>query len=222
VWQGGAVLPRLSGWFREAGIYQAFCVWGLLVGERYGLRQWWLRGLLVVAVVATLSTAGLVLLLASAGLYVLFRKRDMHAVVRGILFAGLVGVSVAGLLLAPIVGLESKSVSNPASLGDRLGSAVSGLSDLSRSPLGTGLYGATVPNSAINLIGASREIGAVGLCLVLAAFGAAVIGARDRRYALVCLLDAPLVYITLLASYGSDVIEEGRVLDDRTQSGGKG
>jgi hypothetical protein len=204
-------IPRLLGWFRESGIFQAFLLWAYVSLPSFDLDRRWIRLLLLLGVVACLSTAGAVLLLLTVALVYLISARHRRSR-RLAVTALLVVATTVVALYAPVVGLRAKSAAMPRSITDRVESTRYGLDMLAHHPLGVGIYDASPPMAGINLIASIFFIGVIGFVLVLLTWFAPALAAPDpRRYLIAAmplfltsllaqpLLDAPLMYIMLMA-----------------------
>lgn len=210
---GDVRLPRLLGWFREPGIFQAFCIWGLFTARDVGLTHPAWGALLLLAALATFSTAALVLLPATAGLaFFLSRSSRPTRAIKVISPAVFTGFCYWLFVHAPFVGLRSKSLTHAASIDDRVRAVSNAIHTLDTSPWGLGLYGTTQQDSGINLLAQTAQIGFVGFIFFLFVVGAAVLASPNGRRAFVAffpilltalaaqpLLDAPLLYIALMA-----------------------
>jgi hypothetical protein len=204
-------IPRLLGWFRESGIFQAFLLWAYVSLPSFDLDRRWIRLLLLLGVVACLSTTGAVLLPLTVALAYLISGRHRRSRRLAITALLLVTATVVALY-APVVGLRAKSAAMPHSITDRVESTRHGLERLADHPLGVGIYNSSAPMAGINLIASTFFIGLIGLVLVLLTwFGPALAAPDPRRYLVAVmplfltfllaqpLLDAPLMYIMLMA-----------------------
>lgn len=208
---GNVTLPRLLGLFREAGIYQAFLIWGYFSVHLYEFKHpKWIKFFLFAGVIGTFSTAGIGIFFATSALkYLLYRK----------FLKGLILMPSVYLLInyAPFIGLASKSVTHSTSITDRTGAISYGLNQLWNNPWGIGMNNALqdqVDNAGISLLSASYMIGVIGMMLVFFVFTVLLFGKYKKKYYIVSMfpifitmlfsepiMDAPLVYLMLMATY---------------------
>ncbi|MES2883678.1 MAG: hypothetical protein V4709_02660 [Pseudomonadota bacterium] len=214
----GVKLIRLSGFFRESGIAQAFYGWGFMSAPFLWRRAGLVRFLFAAGMIFSISTVGIFLLaLLIVGISFLslgeLRGSPMHRLARVAFVAALAGI--VGFTTyyvsenVPVVGLRDKE-ERSVSADDRYDASSKSLLTISDYPLGLGLYSNTGPNSTINLIGSIGEIGVLGFILVLSLYFVPPLLLRRHFYAAACvlpvfltavtsqpLLDAPFVYILL-------------------------
>lgn len=209
---GNIQLPRALGFFREAGIFQAFLIWAYFNLKQYGLDNKKSKVLLFLGIIGTFSTAGIAVFFGVYAVKLFLTKRKFLSI-------ALITLGVIGLLYAPYIGLKAKSVTHSTSISDRTFATFNGLERLKENPIGTGMYNAemfNLANSGINLLAMSYMIGAIGLVLVLVAYFLPLYGYPFKRSYLVGIapffvtlllsqpiLDAPFIFIMLMANYGS-------------------
>lgn len=158
----GLDLPRFSGMFREAGIFQGIACFCFAV-------EWFTRKSKlrlfghVAAVISSFSTLGVALLLGLIGLLFIERKglRSGTAVFSVLFAAG----ALWAVLYMPAIGLANKSVTHAKSVDDRTNAITMGTDEFEHHPLGTGPYSDPTPNSGINLIASIGQIGLIGVLL---------------------------------------------------------
>lgn len=214
---GYTEVPRFTGLFREAGILQAFLLWGAVYSLNERFPKWFLV-LILLGVVLTLSTTGLALLPATLLLWIMLRIRTDMIIKLGF---GLASVAITTLvsLYTPAMGILSKDEVRQTSIMDRLEATTAGLSSALHNPFGVGMYGMLdVQNAGINLLAAMGQIGVPGFLLVVVMFLAPLIRTSNRAaYAVAVfplfmtglisepLVDAPLVYVALFAYFSPSV-----------------
>lgn len=230
----GIRLVRLSGFFRESGIAQAFYGWGFVAAPFMWRRVLLVRSIFAVGMVFTMSTAGIFLLailiiavnVLGIGMGNGSILRRTFKVASVVMIA--IGVAVGTYYVnenVPIVGLKDKE-ERSVSADDRYDANSGSLQSVADHPMGTGLYTSTIPNSTINLIGSIREIGLPGLFLFLALYIVPPLLLRHRWYALLCvlpvlltaissqpLLDAPFAYLLLFFAPAGFVDHKDRPMD---------
>jgi hypothetical protein len=155
----GFGFARFSGFFVEAGVFQAaacFC----FVYESLTRRSRWTRFGHIAAVVSSLSSIGVVLIVTSqALLYVHRRRLTLKSIVLGTILISLAG----GLALyAPGIGLVNKAQFASASITDRTEATRKGIQDVLDNPWGTGPNSAREHNAGITLLAAASAIGIMG------------------------------------------------------------
>ncbi len=226
----GYSLLRFQDLFRESGIAQAFLAWGFIVARNLFVRRWAVRTirlLMLIGIIGTLSTIGLALIPIIIMLSIILDSKIMRDERRrftltktlkisiiGIITILAIGVGLLGVQNIPGIGLEHKidSVSGET----RLVSTQIGLKKFLKNPIGVGLYNAHRKNASINLIAVLSEIGIFGVFLYLLVFFIAIYYDENPSLIMAALIpilatsitsqplvDAPLLYITLL--YGSGV-----------------
>jgi hypothetical protein len=223
---GSISLLRIQGIFREAGIFQAFAVSMLAYLYLQPKRSIFLSTGCLLSLLFTFSTAGIVSLFLLLLLLLLWPKnntiatdKELHQLLaRWFIGIGLLFILPFVIIYTPGVGLADKYESHEVSVTDRSNAVLEGLSKGLVNPLGSGLYsGGEEHNSGINLFAATSQIGVIGLLLAIAIFLVPFVfikALHKREYALIIapifvtgltsqpLLDAPLVYILLMALIG--------------------
>ncbi len=225
----GVRLVRLSGFFRESGIAQAFYGWGFVAAPFLWRRVLLVRTIFGAGMIFTISTAGIFLLgiliiavsVLAIGMGASSRRRRALKLFSVAVVAGAVGFGTYYVNEnVPVVGLKDKE-ERSVSADDRYDANAGSLQAISEHPLGLGLYTSTIPNSTINLIGSLREIGLPGLFLFLALYLGPPLLLRHKWYALLCvipvlltaissqpLLDAPFAYLLLFFAPQRVVVSE--------------
>lgn len=209
---GDIRLPRVLGFFRESGIFQAFLIWAYFNLKQYGLNNKKNKALLLIGIVGTFSTAGIAVFFAVYAFKLFLTRKKFLSIF-------LVIISVFGLIYAPFIGLESKSVTHESSITDRSFAMKDGVNRMMENPIGTGLYNAEwydSRTSSINLIAMSKNLGVFGLTFVLLTYFLPAAFYEYRRSYLIGvmpffltlllsqpILDAPIVYLIMLANYGN-------------------
>jgi hypothetical protein len=208
---GGFELPRFTGLLREAGILQAFLLWGGVYALNERLPKWVLVSILA-GVVTSLSTAGATLFPATLLFWITYRMRADVPIKLALALIGVVGALVA-FLYAPGVGVSDKVEVRSVSFMDRSEATSAGLSLALDNPSGVGLYNLLdTHNAGISLLAATGQIGMLGLLLATAIYVIPLIrNSNPAAYAIAAfpvlatsllsqpMLDAPLVYVLLLA-----------------------
>lgn len=203
----GIRFPRLLGLFRESGILQMFLIWALFNLKSIRLNRLWIKGTLLLGIIASFSTAGLAILFANLVLLLFMNKKVMRGV-------ALLCFTYIVVMYAPFIGINDKTETHGASISDRTMATEAGLEALGNNPFGEGMYNTRIPNAGINLVAASSMIGVVGVLLTMLVYLAPALAAGNRkRYLLAVipiiltsllsqpLLDAPLLYLLLMAPY---------------------
>jgi hypothetical protein len=213
---GNVDFPRFAGLFREAGILQAFLLWSAVYALNERFPKWLLIPILF-GVILSLSTAGIALLPATLLLWLVLKART-DIVLKATLTLASCVISVFAFLYAPAIGMQDKSEVRGISVAERMEATVSGLSSAVENPLGAGMYGTLeLPNAGINLLAATGQIGVLGFLLLLLVFMAPLVKSSNRAaYAVAVfpilmtgllsqpLINAPLVYVILLAHFRSN------------------
>lgn len=211
----GIRFPRLLGLFRESGILQMFLLWSLFNLKSLRLDKRWIKLTLLLGIAASFSTAGLAILFVNLVLHCLLHRRILSAVFLLLFTYGVI-------MYAPFIGIHEKNETHGASISDRTTATEAGIEALEDNPMGAGMYNIKAPNAGINLVAASSMIGVAGVVLTLAVYFAPMLAAeRRKRYLLAVIpivltslisqpiLDAPLLYLLLMAPY-RDPEEEKR------------
>lgn len=208
---GNIHLPRFLGMFREPGILQAFLIWAFFNLEQYKLNSKKIKFTLAIGIFGTFSTAGIAIFIGTIAMkYFLNRK-----VLKSIL---IVSFCIIALVYTPYIGVKSKSINAAASVDERSYATKVGLEKFMDNPIGTGMYNHgdyDMYNAGINLLSSSYMIGAIGLFLILLVYFLPMYKYPFKTAYLVGItpllitslysqpiLDAPLVYIMLMANYG--------------------
>lgn len=192
---GRVNVPRFCGFFREAGIFQAFACF-CFVYESFTRRSRWVRAGHVVAVLTSLSSIGVVLLAACSGLVFVLRRKLTFTTVVATFATCLIAVTVA--LYTPVIGLNDKMQGNKGSVSDRSVASRRGIERALANPLGDGPSSDTTQNSGITLIasvGALGFFGALLQALLLSGLRGIPTHAQSRKL-LVCF---PLLATALFA-----------------------
>lgn len=157
-------LYRFSGFFREAGIYQAIAAYCLSLAL-LNKRSYWVVCGLVLGIICTFSTAGLAMMAVAIGSALWLRGgfNLNKLIATGMIL--LTGGYIA--LFAPLIGLEAKreDTAFSASVNDRSGALNRGLERASVNPFGDGPFSGTVANDQITLISSLGSIGVIGFLL---------------------------------------------------------
>ena len=165
---GDATLLRTSGFFREAGIFQAVCCFCLCY-EYFNRRSWIVIIGLFVGSLLTLSTAGIAALMGTIGISAfLSGKISLKRISLTILVAA---AFVPVLLYAPFIGLNAKSLTHSASITDRASATENGLTTVAENPFGFGPVTDQANFSQVNLIAALGSVGIVGFLLQIIIIG---------------------------------------------------
>ena len=174
----GITFPRFTGLGREPGWMAMYCAAGFFLCDLTMLRRRWVKGLLVLGLLGTVSTAGF-------GVFVVvwtYQKflRARGGVNLGTYFRQLLGVvAILGALWlatdAPVLGLSAKSTQNNVSLERRQLATDAGIRALTDSPLG-GVP--TEEQAGVNLI---SDIAVDGLPFVLLATAALLLPMALQR-----------------------------------------
>ncbi len=217
-------IPRALGFFREAGIYQMFLIFSIFNSNRYFKKHLKLiNSILIIGVMSTFSTAGLVLLVVIFALKLFMEKKYSPS------FATIV-FSFIAFLFAPIVGFQDKSNTSVQSFDDRINSFYEGIDLLIKNPFGVGLYNAidsTNRNLGIHLIGMSSMIGIIGLILILLVYFLPIVNYNNKKLYIISIapffltlltsqpiLDAPLVYVMFLCNFAVNYVNDSNKMDE--------
>jgi hypothetical protein len=199
----GVPIPRLLGYMREPGLFQAVLLWSFFMVKPLAMRRRRLvYGLLLLGIAGTQSTAGFAIFLAVVLLtsFVVNEasRRGPEVMVRQ-LFGVVVAVFAGWVAFkAPILGIDAKQAINAGSISDRSTNAWAGLSSLGNYPFGQNLYGGSaVQFSSINLLASSILIGVPGLVFGLMAYFRPIFLAHNRVRAAKLLL--PIGFTALIA-----------------------
>ncbi|MDN3496514.1 SGNH/GDSL hydrolase family protein [Planococcus sp. APC 4015] len=157
----GVEIPRFTGLGREPGWMAMYGAVAWLLWPRvFGRRLRVLRAMLIVGILATLSTAGFGIFVVVAAFDLFLRPRPRAGLTAGY-FRQLFGVIVFGMAIwlavtAPVVGLEAKTTQNAASLSERNAATLDGLRALQQFSLGEE-SDSRIPG--VNLVAAVAETG---------------------------------------------------------------
>lgn len=159
---GDLELVRISGFFREAGIYQAFCCFGI-AAEFFGRKSKIVFFGLLMGVIFTFSSAGLAMLfVVSFGIFILYKKispaRMIAALSASVFLVPLV-------LYMPYIGLNDKSDTHSTSITDRTEAVEDSLQAVQENIFGYGIGSNPKDNSGINMIALLGSIGVFGFLL---------------------------------------------------------
>lgn len=216
--QGFDQLPRLGGFFRESGILQMFIIWAYFNLHSYNLDTKKVKISLIFGLIATFSTIGAAIFLAVFAIKLFFNQRKFISLV-------IMPIGIYAAYNLPLLGIKAKASINTASISDRSMSMSEGIKMLAKHPFGVGLYnGELGTNSGINLIANSQAIGIIGIILILTLYYLPMITAEDKKSFFLSsapivftslfsqpLIDAPLVYILLLATYKPHIFKQKKL-----------
>lgn len=197
---GGINLPRFLVFAREPGMGAVFLVWALFMMRRVGWEQRWMRALLLVGLLGTLSSAGFGVLIAVwvVDRFLIRRYPDGSSLgaLKQMVGLGVLAGAIWLAYFAPFVGLSNKSVVNTASIDDRSLNTVAGIGAMFTRPFGSSVD-PSVRNVAINVLASGSTIGLVGVLLCMTVFWLTWRSSPDHRAAF-----APVaaVFLTVLAS----------------------
>lgn len=209
---GDIDLLRVSGFFREAGIYQAVCCY-CLAYEFFTRRSWVIMVGLLAGVVAAFSTAGILIMLVTIGLVFLFYgKRSKINIVICIV---LVAIAYPVAFYTPYIGLEAKGVTHSTSISDRSIAISEGFKEFYNNPWGNGLFSSEKESSGINLVASIGAIGFIGFLCQFVIISGWRFGFNDasKKRMIACfpllitalfsqpIAAAPLVYILTMVSF---------------------
>ena len=160
----GITLMRLTGFFREPGIYQAIAAFCLVVASVTS-RSWFIRLGLVVGIIFTFSTAGIAMLVFAIGATYFLKSR--LAFVKILVLGTVLLTCVYATLYVPVVGLLDKKETHGTSITERTTAILEGMRRVADNPLGTGLYSAepTSKRTDIGLLAAIGSLGVIGFLL---------------------------------------------------------
>lgn len=134
------VLYRFSGFFREAGIYQAvgcFC----LAYESFTRNSKIIKFGLISGIICALSSAGIVMLFLTIGMIYLYGSKFSHKKLIVIIFSFIFLYPAA--LYTPLIGLNYKKDTHSESITDRVESVDDGINSIKDNFYGNGLFSAT-------------------------------------------------------------------------------
>jgi hypothetical protein len=210
---GGVEVPRFTGFLREPGILQAFLLWAAVYVLNERLPRVLLLPLLL-GVVASLSTAGITLLPATLFLWIV-SKAHISKISKAAMVSAGGTIALLALVYAPGVGILDKNETHGDSFEGRVDATVTGLQLMLEHLMGIGLYSGTlIENAGINLLAATGQIGVLGFALAAMIFVAPIVSSSNPGSYMVAifpvfvtslvsqpLVDAPLVYVLLLATF---------------------
>lgn len=211
---GVVKLPRLLSLFREAGISQIVFIWFYFNLKTYKLDSNVSRIIFFVGIIATFSTAGMFLFFFSLAIKYLLEKGSVK---KYFVFATSLSLAIYLTIYAPGIGLASKSITHSTSITDRSNMMLRGIEKFIQNPIGQGMYSDLgISNVNINFIATMYTIGIIGVILFISIFLIPAIkrnNINNKRY-IYCILplfisimisqpliDAPMLYILLLADY---------------------
>lgn len=201
------VFQRFLGFFREAGITQAFIIWAYVSLKHYGLENWKNKIVLITGIIATFSTAGIAVFVATICFKMLLNGKKIIS-----LFV--IPMIYVIIMYAPYVGLADKLVTHGTSVTDRTSVMLQSLKMLFENPFGIGIGNSPMlENSGINFVAYSHMIGIIGVFLLLAIYFAPnLIVINKKGYMLSIfpifitalfsqpIIDAPFMFVIILAS----------------------
>jgi hypothetical protein len=166
----GTDFPRFTGLGREPGWMAMYCAVAWFTTDMVGWRSRWLKTVLLVGLVGTISTAGFGVFVVAWAYHAFLRSRGGGISLGGYLRQVLGLVALAGAVwlavAAPVLGLGAKSTENAVSLTERQLATEAGLRALSAGSPG----GGPLPVQAgVNLI---SDIAVDGLPFVVLASAA--------------------------------------------------
>ncbi len=162
------VLSRYSGFFREAGIYQAMACFGLVYEACTRRSRAVMLGLLAGTILA-FSSLGIALLALTIGALFLLSPSSSRVARAGLAFL-FVGAAYPIALFTPVIGLQEKLLTHGTSISDRSVAIAHGLRAVAGNPFGYGLFSTNEANSAICLVASLGMLGLIGFtiqCLIL-------------------------------------------------------
>lgn len=206
----GQLYPRFSGFFREAGIFQAVLLWTIAYVYIHRLPYWLIISCLL-GVIVTFSTTGIIvgaaLLILIFGLF-----SKIHLLYRIILLVITISFLPMVIYETPGIGLNDKP---SVSISDRSQAVQMGVRDISSNLTGQGYYsqGVQISNQGINLISYIFFIGIMGFVLAVMPYFVAFALNRYHSQAIILLfplfvtsiltqplLDAPLWYVLMFST----------------------
>lgn len=201
------VFQRFLGFFREAGITQAFIIWAYVSLKHYGLENWKNKIVLITGIIATFSTAGIAVFVATICFKMLLNGKKIIS-----LFV--IPMIYVIIMYAPYVGLADKLVTHGTSVTDRTGVMLQSLKMLFENPFGIGVGNSPIlENSGINFVAYSHMIGIIGVFLLLAIYFAPNLIVKNKKGYMLSvfpifttslfsqpIIDAPFMFVMILAS----------------------
>lgn len=191
-------LPRFVGIAREPGWMAMLVAFTYFLLPRIGWSRWWVKLVLLVALLGTVSTAGFGVFVIVWAYEVFIRPRPYRDLFLAFLrqtfgVAVLAGAAYLAVY-APVFGLAQKATLNEVSLQDRTLATEAGLEALQESPL----FGVEVTNlAAINLVAAVAAFGLPFAVLVLASL---LLPRRTHRPMAMSTAPVAVLVLTLLTS----------------------
>lgn len=221
----GLTFFRSPGPFREAGIFQAFIIWVYYTIHSSGRTSFLLKTILILGLVASYSTAGIVIFGLTALVNILFNMDSSLTwqIILKKVFTMLIvfGSILIIFLYMPIFGLIDKMGKSQASIMDRIDATRNGLSLLYDNPFGVGYFNSHDPSIGVNFISASGLIGFPGIVLFALLIAVAVFplnSAKESKAYIVWMfpfiltglfsqpfIDAPLIYIMLFQRTAGEI-----------------
>lgn len=213
---GGFTLYRLGGPFREAGIFQAFIIWAYFSLAELRMNYWWVKLTLLMGLILTMSTAGIAVFFSCYLLSIVLSGQISSAIMMRRFVTTAIGAAFSVLLFfyMPVFGLLDKMENREGSFSDRMRASIDGFQIFINHPLGSGMYNASFELVGVNFIGATSEIGIIGVMLILTIIGYALFsvhGRQNRREYFLKIfpflitgltaqpfLDAPLIFVMLM------------------------
>ena len=207
---GFSVIRSLT-FFREAGITQMFYIWGFFVSHIYFKRKKIVKIIMFLGVISCFSTAGFITFIFVYFINIFFNIKKYKF---NIIFA--VGI----LIICTILFINTKGISIQdkavESINDRASAIIQTMEVLKDKPLfGVGYYSDNKNTTmGINFISSIYMIGIVGAILYFMIFISAYIKCKNKITFILAILpiiitslfaqpliDAPLIYIFVLANY---------------------
>ena len=208
-------LPRLLSFYRESGIAQMIFIWYYFMLKQYNLENKINKIILIIGIFATFSTSGIFTFIFLLGLKYLIEKNNIKNYMIAIV---VIIISFYTLFNAPYIGLNDKMTSHGESISTRLDMSIRGIEKFKNNPFGIGLYGDLgIQNVNINLISSLYVIGFIGFLLYINIYLTPLLkmNKENKKIYIVSvagifitvllsqpLIDAPSVYLHLLANYG--------------------
>jgi hypothetical protein len=151
-------LFRVSGFFREAGIFQAVCAFAMAYEWLTRRSRLVLLGLLL-GLTTSFSTAGVFVFLATCALMQMRLARNpVRAALMGI---ALSGFAYFALQYTPYIGLAYKNETHASSISDRTDAMREGVEGLLDNVVGTGIFSDDRQSANINMIAAAGSLGLI-------------------------------------------------------------
>ncbi|MEC5151150.1 hypothetical protein [Cryobacterium sp. GrIS_2_6] len=192
----GIVIPRFVGIGREPGWMALYSAVAFFLAPAVGCKSKWLRLVILVSIIAPLSTAGFGSFAVAAVVAWIVSRRAKTALggyIRLAFSAALLGFSLWLAIVAPVLGLSAKASLNIVSLDERTAATLDGLHALLTSPFSGGIQSSNI--GAVNLIAAIASFGVPFSFAIALAILSPLIG----RWQLLAPI-ATVIFITLIAS----------------------